>query len=47
MNYIEKYQQWLCDGFFDETTRRELAALTGSKTAFTGIWSSGPAACGV
>lgn len=31
MNYKEKYEQWLNDEFFDETTRKELAALTDEK----------------
>ena len=31
MNYKERYEQWLTDDFFDEATRRELAALTDEK----------------
>lgn len=31
MNYKERYEQWLKDDFFDEATRRELAALTDEK----------------
>ena len=31
MNYKEGYKQWLTDEFFDEATRRELAALTDEK----------------
>ena len=31
MNYRERYEQWLNDGFFDEATRRELKSLTGEK----------------
>lgn len=31
MNYKEIYEQWLNDVFFDETTRKELAALTDEK----------------
>lgn len=31
MNYKERYKQWLTDEFFDETTRRELAALNNEK----------------
>lgn len=31
MNYKERYEQWLTDEFFDEATRRELAAITDEK----------------
>ena len=31
MNYKERYEQWLTDDFFDEATRRELAAFTDEK----------------
>ena len=31
MNYKERYEQWLTDDFFDEATRRELAALRDEK----------------
>lgn len=31
MNYKERYKQWMTDEFFDEGTRRELAALTDEK----------------
>ena len=31
MNYMEKYEQWVNDGFFDEATRRELASLGDKK----------------
>lgn len=31
MNYRERYEQWLNDCFFDEATRRELAALQDEK----------------
>lgn len=31
MNYKERYEQWLNDAFFDETTRKELATLTDEK----------------
>ncbi len=31
MNYRERYEQWINDSFFDETTRKELAALTEEK----------------
>ena len=31
MNYKERYEQWLTDDFFDEATRRELAALADEK----------------
>lgn len=31
MNYRNRYEQWLNDDFFDEETRKELAALTDEK----------------
>lgn len=31
MDYKDRYEQWLSDDFFDETTRKELAALTDEK----------------
>lgn len=31
MNYKERYEQWFTDDFFDEATRRELAAITDEK----------------
>lgn len=31
MNYKEKYEQWLNDEFFDETTRKELEAINDEK----------------
>lgn len=31
MNYRERYKQWINDAFFDEITRKELAALTDEK----------------
>lgn len=31
MDYKERYEQWLIDDFFDETARKELAALTDEK----------------
>lgn len=31
MSYRERYEQWLNDDFFDETTRRELKSLTDEK----------------
>lgn len=31
MNYKDRYEQWLNDEFFDDTTRRELANLTDEK----------------
>lgn len=31
MNYRERYEQWINDSFFDETTRKELTALTDEK----------------
>lgn len=31
INFKEKYEQWLNGGFFDETTRNELAALTDDR----------------
>lgn len=31
MNYKDRYEQWLNDDFFDEATRKELAALTDDK----------------
>lgn len=31
MNYKERYEQWLTDEFFDESTRKELAAITDEK----------------
>ncbi|WP_095172691.1 MULTISPECIES: phospho-sugar mutase [Blautia] len=31
MNYKEKYEQWLIDSFFDETTRNELAVIIDEK----------------
>lgn len=31
MNYRENFQLWLNDDFFDEETRRELAAITDEK----------------
>ncbi len=31
MNYRENFQLWLNDDFFDEETRRELAAITGRR----------------
>lgn len=32
MNYLEKYQQWLADQYFDDATRNELANLEGNDT---------------
>ena len=31
MNYKERYNQWLNDSFFDEATRKELAAITDER----------------
>ena len=31
MSYKERYEQWLNDEFFDETTRKELEAITDDK----------------
>lgn len=31
MDYKDRYEQWLNDDFFDETTRKELSALTDEK----------------
>lgn len=32
MNYLEKYQQWIADQYFDDATRNELANLEGNDT---------------
>ncbi|MDF2609951.1 MAG: pgcA [Lachnospiraceae bacterium] len=32
MNYLEKYQQWISDSYFDEATRNELKDLAGNNT---------------
>ncbi|MDF2473429.1 MAG: pgcA [Anaerocolumna sp.] len=32
MNYLEKYQQWISDFYFDEATRNELKDLAGNNT---------------
>lgn len=31
LDYVEKYEQWVTDDFFDKTTRKELSALTDEK----------------
>jgi phosphoglucomutase len=31
MNYLEKYQQWMTDNYFDEKTREELKCLEGNE----------------
>lgn len=48
MSYRERYEQWLNDDFFDETTRRELKSLTDEKELkidFIAIWNSVLAVC--